>query len=443
VPDNINSSLLSLDRAIKWAVPLLVFLISGVLAILVSLAFGWLPGVPDSTQRSLPIYYQPGADKAELSVYVHPPMSTIQVGGDGQRLAFEFSNKSKDTLTVSTPTISPPNCFKLDPIKPLVVQVEPDRSVAAFFDLKALDCIGQFPLIFQYTWKAKNAPPNTPESAQSISTGPIRVTSKLRIRLERLVGLGGKIFSLFVIPLFLAGISLIFQRAQDKKAELQKKQEQTLEVWKTILPGIIQAIRDHYIPILRTIAIMNEETSKTASTANGDDILTSALLLRRKITYLTDTSGGFYFRNNRGEVLCASLANLFMARCYVLSGDKESFHRAAETLAHDCTLTRAKSTLRIDSPLPGTFRTMCTTFKSGVLKDSTLKELDHHLEMIYAVLIYEANGPFYPWWYDEKRPTLDETKLSVSGLGLTADEQSSLQKKLDRYLESLKNPERN
>jgi len=74
-----------------------------------------------------------------------------------------------------------------------------------------------------------------------------------------------------------------------------------------------------------------------------------------KITHLTDTSGGFYFRNNRGEELCASLTNLFMARCYVLSGDKESFHRAAETLAHDCTLTRAKSTLRIDSPLPGAF----------------------------------------------------------------------------------------
>lgn len=435
--DNIDRSLLSVDRTIKWIVPLAVFLASAILVILVSLAFGWLPGVPDSTQRSLPIYYQPGADKAELSVYVHPPMSTIQVGGDGQRLAFEFSNKSKDTLTIGTPTISPPTCFRLDPVQPSVVQVEPNRSVAAFFDLKALNCIGQYPLIFQYTWKAKNAPSTTPESAQSISTGPIRITSKLRIRLERLVGLFGKIFSLFVIPLFLAGISLIFQRAQDKKAELQKKQEQTLEVWKTILPGIIQAIRDHYIPILRTIAIMKDETSKTASTANGDDILTSALLLRRKITHLTDTSGGFYFRNNRGEELCASLTNLFMARCYVLSGDKESFHRAAETLAHDCTLTRAKTTLRIDSPLPGAFRAMSINFKNGVLDDTTLQKLDHHLEMIATVLDYEANGPFYPWWYDEARPTLDETKLSVSGLGLNSDEESSLQKELDRYLWSL------
>jgi len=57
--------------------------------------------------------------------------------------------------------------------------------------------------------------------------------------------------------------------------------------------------------------------------------------------------------------------------------------------------------------------------------------------MIAAVLIYEANGPFYPWWYLEERPTLDKKNLSVRGLGITPDEESSLQKELDRYLESL------
>ncbi len=100
------------------------------------------------------------------------------------------------------------------------------------------------------------------------------------------------------------------KKREARRARYQKLQEQKLEVWKTMIPGMVQAIRDHYVPIIRVLSLIQDDAKLPVGQADVHDILASALLFRTKITHMVDKNGGFYFRNHAGEDLCADLSQL-------------------------------------------------------------------------------------------------------------------------------------
>jgi len=421
---------------------LAALLVLGVLTYLLS--FGKIPGYPESAQKSVSIYEQAVQNPSGLTLYLHPPLNSIQAAGGSQLLAFQFINRGPATL-VNDLQLSSAGClhFALEPTvagvqqKSLPVLLAPGQSALYWYRLSVSgssdSCLGQFPLVFRYTWqfpqKKAGAAPTVEQ--QSISTGPILVTTPEQIGWQRFFSLTGKIVPLVLLPVLLALGTLLYQHLQEQRAGQQKEQEQKLEVWKTVLPGIIQAIRNHYIPILSVISIMKDET-------DPDNVLVCALLLRSKVTNLVKTSGGFYFKNRRGEELCAGLSNTFMDRCYRLSKNEDEFRNAAILIPPRYLFAEAKEKmLHISSTSGSTLPNIRTDFAAEIAKTGELAHMKAHLEMIYEILNYEANGPFYPQWYDELDPP-DQSKLNIPALGLDQATGQNLTEILNRYLEYLK-----
>ncbi|HWB31776.1 MAG TPA: hypothetical protein VG714_01255 [Acidobacteriaceae bacterium] len=240
------------------------------LCVWLALGFGWLPGYPNPEEKSVPIY-QPTAESAGLSLYLHPPLNSIQAAGESQLLAFQFVNHSGADLTLRSLDISPSECFRIAPHPEKSggvsgVILKPGQSSLFWYRLSAhadrhSNCLAQFPLVFHYRWQT--GPVASPQvEEESISTGPVEVTTRLRIIARRLVVLTSRIVPIILIPLLVAAGGWFFQEFQERRAAEQKKQEQKLQVWKTVLPGIIDAIRNHYIPMLSIISVMRAETSK-------------------------------------------------------------------------------------------------------------------------------------------------------------------------------------
>jgi len=445
------------------------------LVLCVALAFGWLSGYPESAPKNVTIYYQPAANPPGLTLYLHPPLNSIQARGESQLLAFQFTNLGRSTVSIKSLYLSSAGCFRMEPMAasgtPFPARLDADQSRVFWYRLSVRDpseaCLGQFPLVFLYTWQvAASTPPQPARTSrsvpsnptapvvleqQSISTGPINVTTSGRLGAERFFSLLAKIIPLILLPVVLAAAGYLFQDFQERKARhqkiqddrrdrQQKKQEQKLEVWKTILPGIIEAIRNHYIPMLSVMSVMMGEIAKQPPVApNVDDILAGAVLFRSKLTNMVWHSGGFYFKSMRGEQICASLSNEFMDRCYALSGDADTFRRSAELLPDNCSVIQAKDKLQIAAPPAGAFATMCGAFKSKLADPVVLAQFNHFMEMISEILNYEANGPFYPQWYEERTP-INRSKLTVPGLGLDPVTAASVENELKSYLDSLPNP---
>jgi hypothetical protein len=261
----------------------------------------------------------------------------------------------------------------------------------------------------------------------------------------------GKIGPLILLPVLLAIGNYLLQELQQRRAVEQKVkddareadaklQEQKLEVWKAMVPGMVQAIRDHYVPIVRVLAILEGEAGRPAGGADLNEILGCALLFRAKVTHMVDKNGGFYFHNNSGEELCATLANSLLERCYELSGDRPAFLESAEKLQPVNSLPQIRRALRIDAPLPGRFARLRARFQEQLRQPAILAQLRTHAVLLMTILEREINDPFFPFWYETDPPPLDTKKVedSVAKLKLSPEYEAEVRKQLKAYVASLK-----
>jgi hypothetical protein len=394
-------------------------------------------------------------------------------------LAFQFTNRGAAAIDVRSVDLFSAGCFSIEPVTPAtppgkgtpapgattlagsnnlpapLATLQPNQSVLLWYQLRALDnstCPGQSPLVFLYTWQeqAAKGPSTPPVEQQSISTGPIRITTLWGLHWERFFSLVSKIVALILLPVLLAIGNYLLQDLQQRKATAEKekederdteekRQEQKLEVWKAIIPAMVTAIRNHYVPMARVLLLVEDEAGKPLAKADLNDILACLLLFRRKLNYLMDDNGGFYFRNHRGEDLCATLANLLIERAYDLSGNRPTFREYAEKLLPANTLNRVRQRLNIDQPPPGPFGQLCADFRKQITQEGALDQLKAHAKFLGRILDHEINDPFYPFWYETAPRPLDETELRgyVSALHLSADNAEELSKELNEYLKSL------
>lgn len=444
-----------------------------------ALAFDWIPGYPKSAQKNVAIYYQTAPSTTGLAVYLHPPLNSIQAPGQSQLLAFQFTNRGTSLISVRSLELFSASCFGIEPVAqgtqpggiasaastnplPPLATLQPDQSVLLWYQLRAVEnsvCPGQSPLVFLYTWQQQMA--NQPVEQQSISTGPIQVTTLRGLQWERFFSLAIKIVPVVLLPVLLAIGNYLLQDLQQRKAESQKKKEderdaaekrmadwradqqktleQKLEVWKAVIPMMVTAIRNHYVPMVRVLVLIEDEASKPLGQADLNDILACALLFRRKINYLVDDNGGFYFRNHRGEDLCATLTNLLLAHFYDLSGDTQRFRESAEKFEPGNSINHVRQTLHINHPQPGPFVLLCARFRQQLCQEGVLDQLKTHAMFLRKIAEYEINDPFYPFWYETAPTPLNEAELRgyVPALHLSSDDERQLSKELDEYFKSL------
>jgi outer membrane protein OmpA-like peptidoglycan-associated protein len=282
---------------------------------------------------------------------------------------------------------------------------------------------------------------------QSVSSSPLLVTTRSRLNWERFYRLIAIVLLPALVPLSIWFAGYIVQRTQEKRAELQSASERKLEVWKTILPGIISAIRRHYIPILSLLGNMQEETDAKKSNPDGLRILACALLFRRKIMFLTEKNGGLYFESLKGEKLCAQLINISREKCYELSKNRDAFQRAAEFYAPSTTIERMRDQVEmtLNSNPADEISEMFNEFNKGCLEAKARKELDALIRLILAVLEFESNAPLYLNWYGAPQTFNPKLEDLIKDLGLpekstnTEEEntEEKVRKNFEDYLDDL------
>jgi hypothetical protein len=448
-----------------------LFAVAVALLLCILLSFNVLPGYPDSAEKNVPIYNPAGPNPPALTLSLNPPLNALQASGETQLLAIQFANRGNRSLNVTGLDLSPESCFNIAPAdrSPNVpsssnpVPLASGRSAFFWYRLTAQSteaCLGQFPLVLRYSWKDSTAAKSAPNQQQSISTGPIRVSTLGRIRAERFFSLLAKIVPIILLPVVLAAGGYIFQLLQDQKARHQKDQddlrdaaekkreahrahrlklqEQKLEVWKTILPGIINAIREHYIPIVSLLTNMKDETASTNTKPDCETILACALIVRRKVMFLTEKNGGLYFESLAGEALCSQLINIFRDKCRELAKDRYSFQKAAEFYPPDITIERMRSELQaaIQSNPADSLSLMFETFKKGCSDPQAREQLDHLVELILAVLEFESNAPLYLNWYNAPQTFKPSLRAVVEDLDLPAEganTKENVRKTFDEY----------
>jgi hypothetical protein len=452
VPSSAPTSHVSAGRVLTLSV--IFFLVAAGLCL--CLGFGWIPGYPESAEKSVSIYYQVSGKPADLGVYLHPPLNFVQTDGLGQLVAFQFTNRSSTSITVHSLELSSPGCFRLEPYgrkldpSPLLI-LSANQSELYWYRLLPVDdlgsCSGQTPLVFIYTWQqaATSSPAQLQIERQSISTGPVRVTTRRSHQWERFFNLLAKIGPLILLPVLLAIGNYLLQELQQRRADSQKEkddhrtdeaklQEQKLEVWKAMVPDLVRAIRDHYVPIVRLLSILVSEADRKQG-ADHNQMLACALLFRSKINAIIDKNGGFYFKNLLGEEICAVLANLLNERFSVISGDSLTFQTSVESLPSTNSLAQVRQLLAIDAPPAGPFADVCARFRQHFSQELLLAQLRCHWALLEKILGREINDPFLRFWYEEEPSALDLPALLelLTNSGMDQKNEADLEPLLTKY----------
>jgi hypothetical protein len=412
-----------------------------------------LMGFPDDPEKNVSLVPS-SPPLGDLVLTLQPPMETRQMVGQSQKLALQFFNRSKGTIEVLPERAEPSECFSLTPdlhnmdrpLKPNETRVKIDR-----LSFSSACLAEERPLTLIYSWKTLPPPlapaAGTPASAgkknagkrkriaalpslieeRSISTTPIRITSKdLNIN-ERFVRIG----KLILLPVLLAIVTFIFQRFQAARDEAQNAENLKIQVWTTVQPSFLGMVKQYYSPILRRMVAIRGHIKANGSPA---ELLVLMLVLRRQMLVLLEKDAGYYFQSKPGEELVGLLndpmvhhwrkAMLGFDQAALLLTGTETV-QAAMDLFQTAGLDLVKSSKFLDK-------------KQGNEQKQTVEFFDRSLELFTVVLAFELDRPFYPVWYEKRfPPTVELKSLNVNLDWYPEDDRNELISALDEYRNSI------
>ena len=378
-------------------------------------------GFPDVPEKNVSLV--PSAPPAgDLALTLQPPMETRQMAGESQKLALQFSNRSKkNQIEVLPVRAEPSECFTVKPAGPNAEETNTvlkagETSVRMDELSFSAKCVGEeHPMTLIYSWKAVPPPPPPPPKKKksqkkspvtappphieerSISTTPIRITSKELNFKERFVRIG----QLVLLPVLLAIVTFIFQRHQAARDEAQNAETLKIEVWKTVQPSFLTMVKQYYSPILRRmVAIRGEITEGTEEDllvlkGTKEDLLVLMLLLRRQMLLLLEKDAGYYFQSKPGEEL-VGLLNDPMVNHW--RKELPRFDQTALYLQGNETLQAATRILQnagVNLPTASQFLDPAK---------GNLTFFNKSLELFSIVMAFELDRPFYPVWYEREFP---------------------------------------
>lgn len=389
-------------------------------------------GMPETVQKNVTVSYPPHSDAEGVSIFLQPPMATLQFENESQVLGVQFINHTAKPVDFDRLKPYPADCFDLQTDESFPVTLQPKGSRVLLYKLlfqtKQPNCLKGQPLTLSYQWapqvtrtrpiKTKKhsrrrrsivpAPPPPPHQV-TVSTSPILISTPARNGWERFYHAGGAI----LVPLLLGVLTFLFQEGQRQRDERAKEQDFKLEVWKQILPDIVKLTTKHYSPISRRMTGLRNEIKKDSA---SEATLIAALLLRRQVKALADINGGFYFRSSVGEQMCSRLSDVFWENWYEAYG-RDQFHTVAEYVKLTDNIATARLSL-VSRAASRNFRILLTDFKAKMATEDGKKGMDDSriiLCLMTRVLDFECNRPLYPEWYEEA-PEFIAKNFSFDGL---------------------------
>jgi hypothetical protein len=268
---------------------------------------------------------------------------------------------------------------------------------------------------------------------------------------RRLVGL----LKDLTLPIFLAGLGVWFQLKQsardrqekilqtNRDTEAREKSEKASrrqEIWQTILPQFYKLSEEHYLPIVRSLILMDRFRVKDPASASKDQIdrlLFEFLFLLFRMDLLRRQRGQFFFRSRKGEEVVS------LAWKILLLGSERALTRtlmdeALELLDEKATYLSFCHALRVKRPL----HEMRRRFVDWLMEPVAEQTFDRYAGMapiMRAILHLEANRPFDQYWYEacseiKLKPAVDYVYPAGSDC---ASDVVSLKTALEAYLQEM------
>lgn len=252
----------------------------------------------------------------------------------------------------------------------------------------------------------------------ALTSGPITIRDELaekkQLFFRRLIGLVKDL----TLPIVLALLGFWFQRWQGRRDETLKEKDAAeasrQEIWKTILPHFYDLSEKHYLPIVRSLRMINryrlEKWADTTTTqAEKDRLLYEFLFLMLRMKIFREDRGQFFFKSRIGEMVVSDTWGPLALGSYHYLG-RERVDAALEKMTTQTTYKEFLYLLQV----------------SQTIKDAQTKFADWNIEpedqrfyryttftvIMQVALYFEANRPFDRDWYGT--PTeFDLTKLAT------------------------------
>ncbi len=405
-----------------------------VVVVLYIFAHDRLMGFPDDPEKNVSLIPS-NPPAGDLALTLQPPMETRQMQDQSQKLAMQFSNRSKGQIEVLPVKVEPSECFTIQSADSQAsgknLMLAGGETAVKMEKLSfSPACVGEeHPLTLIYSWKAipppaakktsakttrkkkqNIAPPSSPRiEERSIATTPIHITSKQLNFKDRFVRIG----KLVLLPMLLAIVTFLFQRHQAARDEAQNAENLRIEVWKTIQPSFLGMVKQYYSPILRRMVAIRGHIKDNGSPS---ELLVLMLTLRRQMLLLLEKDAGYYFQSKPGEELVGLLNDPMVEHWRKAMPD---FDQTALFLAGTETLPAATSTLQT-AGVNLNMLNMKSQFLDpllGNLQKENLTFFDQSLYLFIIVLAFELDRPFYPVWYDKGFPP----KVDLKSLDIELD----------------------
>jgi hypothetical protein len=237
-------------------------------------------------------------------------------------------------------------------------------------------------------------------------------------------------FKDFALPLVLIGLGMVFNLWEKKreraKLEHERLRTQLAETWNSMLPETHRLVTRFYMPVeaaaraaVDFIRRYREEDAKEsggpASVEASRRAFFYLVLLERRMRHLSNSEGGFYFKDRIGELLAARCHDRFRN---LYSWENERVVRSFSGVLNyiDLSETFASFLDKLDRRAEGVsaevFQQAWNDFTAWLPSEKCNRAISY-LAAFAVVLEYEMNRP-YEFWYGRREPLHgDADTLSV------------------------------
>ncbi|HEY6377035.1 MAG TPA: hypothetical protein VIX90_16060 [Edaphobacter sp.] len=291
----------------------------------------------------------------------------------------------------------------------------------------------------------------------SIASSPITLRDEARERRYLFIR---RIVSFFTLPLFLGIAGIWFQRWQIARDEDSKTKAGTesrrQEIWKTILPQFYALSEEYYLPVVRSLRMIDQFRIEKPNKAPNDEeakkmnrLLFEYLFLLLRMDLLRRKKGQLFFKSRGGEKV-ASLAWKVMILGSEAHIGRAYMDAALEKMTVDTTYKQFNFLLKESAAL----RDVEEKFRDWNLKayenpdpKQDFYRYTHLAAIMQATIYFEANRPFDRDWYEEPTDfTLDEVKDEQYPAGHDKDIEkikkalTAYRKEIKAYMDSFERP---
>ncbi len=417
------------------------------------------PERTNETQQSAVVVSSSPPGLKDLHVRLWVSDSVVAPGGSA-KMALRFENGTGQELTALRIETTEPG-FATQPLVPKNTVLVTGATELPEIALRPSVDHGRYRVTVRY-WVTDA---NGLEHEGAISTTPIVVRDEAA---EKRYLVYRRVVSLFrdlTLPLVLAGLGLWFQISQAKRDERLKSRDaaesRRQEIWKTILPQFYALSEKYYLPIVRSLRMIDQFRIETphmvpdkAESETMNRLLFEYLFLLLRMDLLRRKKGQLFFKSRNGEKVATRAW-----RVMILGSEKHigraRMDAALEKITADTTYKQFNFLLKGSVALQE-IEDKFRAWNLDLMNQNPDSKQDfyrytHLAAIMQATIYFEANRPFDRDWYEDPTDfTLDELKEEQYPTGLDKNTDNAVaemkealiayRKEIKAYMDSFKRP---